>query len=206
MKSSLHMIFVGALALSFTGHASALCIASTGVSSDTPSNGIPSSTYEYTVINGCSPEDQPMLDDFFLPYFPDAGISNIEVPEGWTYSIEPGNDIFNLPNAGVIEFDADTPFGYYGSNGFSYTADYDVGIDGPFAMDLTKDGGSYRIFGDPLIPASPEAVAALGTVATPEPSLVALLSLGVGALIAYANHRGPRGRSSVVPSGSSILN
>jgi len=37
-------------------------------------------TYDFLVQNGCHPNAQPLLTDFSIPYFSDAGISNITVP------------------------------------------------------------------------------------------------------------------------------
>ncbi len=179
----LRVILIAAFAAILTaGQAYALCIASTGVSSVTPE---PSGTFEYLVSNGCNTVDQPLLDDFFIPYFSDAGISDITTPDGWTYSIEPTNNVFDLPGAGVIEFDATPAVGYFGGD-FSYTASYSAGIEGPFLMDLTKDGNSYQVSGDPLIPASPDALNALGSAAVPEPSSIGLLTIGFCAIVLVA--------------------
>jgi hypothetical protein len=160
-----------------TGQARAICVTSTDVTSTvTPSGSI--FTYDFSVLNGCRINDQPLLADFFLPYFSDAGVSDIVVPDDWSYSIDPSDDLFDLSNAGVIEFESATPLGYSYTSGFSYAADYG-GIEGPFAMSLTTDGVSSTLFGDPLIPASPDAVSALGTAAVPEPSTTAPLILGL---------------------------
>lgn len=185
-----HAILIAAFAALSAGQAYASCIASTGVSSVTPE---PSGTFEYFVSNACNSVDQPLLDDFFLPYFSDAGISDIVVPEGWTYSIEASNNVFDLPGAGVIEFDATPAAGYF-TGDFSYTASYSAGIEGPFLMDLTKDGNNYQVSGDPLIPASPDAIAALGSAATPEPSTTALISIGLCAIVLAARRRQPQQR------------
>jgi len=179
------VILAAAFAVLTASHAYALCIASTGVASVTPE---PSGTFEYFVSNGCNTVDQPLLDNFFLPYFSDAGISDIVVPDGWTYSIEASNNVFNLPGAGAIEFDASPAVGYF-TDDFSYTASYSAGIEGPFLMDLTKDGNSYQVSGDPLIPASPEALNALGGATVPEPSITALLAIGLCAIVLVAKRR-----------------
>lgn len=163
------IILLLALAAALTaGRAHALCVASTDVTSVVIASDS-SYTYDFSAVNGCHGNDQPLLPGYYLPYFSDAGISDIVVPDGWSYSIDTGDDLFDLPNAGVIEFESATPLGYAFPAGFSYQADY-AGIDGPFAMSLTTDGVPSTLFGDPLIPGSPEAIAALGSAAAPEPS------------------------------------
>ena len=119
------------------------------------------------------------MNDFYLPYFADAGISGIRVPTGWTYSIQSANNVFGLAKAGAIEFVATPSVGYYGSDQFSYTANYASGIEGPYLMDLTSAAGApYQISGDPLIPASPDALAALSSP-VPEPSTTAVIAIAL---------------------------
>ncbi len=71
------------------------------VSDGVTNNGDGTWTYSYTVNNTSRPEDggpdarQPILVDWELPWFGDAGITNIQSPFNWTYSIE---DI-GAPNA-----------------------------------------------------------------------------------------------------------
>ena len=176
------IIFVFAFTAALTtGQAYALCVASTDVTSVV----IPSDlnfTYDFSATNGCRIDDQPLLTNFFLPYFSDAGISDIVVPTGWSYSIDTSDNLFDLANAGVIEFESATPLGYSFPSGFSYTADY-AGIDGPFAMTLITDGVPSTLFGDPMIPGSPDAVAALGGTAVPEPSITVPLAIGLCAMM-----------------------
>lgn len=188
------IIFVVALAAALTaGQAYALCVASTDVTSTvTPSDS--SYIYDFSATNGCHGNDQPLLTDFFLPYFSDAGISDIVVPAGWSYSIDTGDNLFDLANAGVIEFESATPLGYSFTSGFSYTADY-TGIEGPFAMSLTTNGVPSTLFGDPMIPGSPDAVAALGGTSVPEPSTTAVLGIPLCAMMLglrrRSHHRRP---------------
>ncbi|HEX3865752.1 MAG TPA: PEP-CTERM sorting domain-containing protein [Gemmatimonadaceae bacterium] len=195
-----------ALLLAAPVSARALCAAGTVVNGNVTATGPGVWTYYFSVLNGCVPNHQPLMTDFFLPYFSDAGLSNFVLPPEddqtfngsvvWTYSIDPNDDLFGLPDAGVIDYHVTVtpPFEvlpdqtepgvpYYGASGFSFTADYGA-IEGPYAIQLIPyDDGNYvgtqYVFGDPPIPASPLAIAALGaTTATPEPSTLTLLATG----------------------------
>jgi PEP-CTERM motif len=195
-----------ALALAVTGMAAsgpawALCVAGNDVDGTVAQTGAASWTYNYSVLNGCVPDHQPLLTNFYLPYFPDAGITDINVAATdingvtWTYSIDPNDNLFGLAGAGVIDFQitsmTDVGFGsplllpgagYGGWTGFSFTADYGS-VEGPWAMLLTAyDGGQYdmttTLYGDPPIPASPDTLAALNAT-VPEPGTLGLLAIGL---------------------------
>ena len=163
--------------------------------------------------NGCDPDHQPFLTDFYIPYFSDAGIADIVLPPPntttfapsvitWTDTIDPDDDLFDLAGAGVIDFQVtatpeieaspgqDAPgVGYYFASGFSFTAPF-APVDGPYAI-LEALPPTYTttttLFGDPSIPGSPDTIAALAG-ATPEPGTPALLITGFG-LIALAAKR-----------------
>ena len=127
---------------------------------------------------------------FAVPYFTDAGITSIDSPTGWTYTIA-DVDTFGLGfGAKTLQWKlADLisstgtifPGGYL--SGFGYTANYGP-VKGPF---LVSDGMLNSVIGDPAIPGSPNALAAglqpLGVTAVPEPSggafLYSLLVAGV---------------------------
>jgi hypothetical protein len=182
----------------------ATCATDTFVSDYSVTQNSGTWTYNYFVQNGCAPNQQPLLTDFFLPYFSDANVSNIGVPgldnstlppTSWAYTIEAGNDLFNLgAGAGVIDFQvtslanvADGEFlpgvGYYGAIDFTLTSNY-APVKGPYAMLLTNyDGGNYdtttELFGDPSIPGSPDTLAALKAVPTPEPDVLELIAAGL---------------------------
>ena len=112
--------------------------------------------------NGCAPNHQQLLTDFYVPYFADAGIANIGVPGldnsaippiTWTYSIDPTDDLSGL-GAGVIDFHVTSStdvspteslpgVGYYGSSNFSFTSRF-APVKGPYAMLQTAyAGGLY---------------------------------------------------------------
>ena len=190
MRLNGHIILATALiSLAASGDAYAICAEDTDVTSMVTQQG-PVWLYDFTVQNGCHSPIQPLLSDFYIPYFADAGIANITMPAvtntapvAWTYSIEPLNDLFQL-GTGVIDFHAATPIGYDGYAGFTFTANYD-GVKGPFAMNLSTG----TLFGDPQIPASPDTIAALDRAAVPEPRLYGVTGLAIMVLLAVAWRR-----------------
>jgi hypothetical protein len=188
------------IALGLSGQAWAICAGSSFVFdfSVTELNG--TWTYDYSVENGCAPNQQQLLTDFYLPYFADAGIANITVPAQdnsaipaitWSYSKDANNDLFGL-GAGVIDFHVTSTtdvsptlslpgVGYYGSSGFSFTSSF-APVKGPYALLQTAyAGGLYDsttlLFGDPSIPGSPDTVSALSAAATPEPGTMGSLAI-----------------------------
>jgi len=192
----------------------ALCVLpgifSTSVVSTTSSTWI----YNFTVNNGCG--SGGFLTDVFLPYFSDAGITDITVPTdntsmypgstvSWSATIEPSNDVFGLAGAGAIDFHVTVspelliapgePLpgvdGTYFSSGFSFTASYD-GVKGPSGAEVAEFGGGDRFFSvDPLIPGSPLTLAALDATptTTPEPATLTLLATGFVGLAAVVKKR-----------------
>lgn len=184
------------------GHGFATCVANSEVFGTPLQTGPAMWTYSFSVVNGCDFNNQQFMTNFYVPYFPDANIANITVPGPdttstsstitWTATVEAGNDLFNLPDAGVIDFQVTaTPalegepgqtapgVGYYGANGFSFTSTF-APVDGPYAIlqylppDYTT---TTTVFGDPPIPGSPETIAALEGTALPEPNTTVLLAL-----------------------------
>ncbi|MHB8744433.1 MAG: hypothetical protein ACYC9L_15105 [Sulfuricaulis sp.] len=194
------------IGMAVSGHAWAICVSSTGVFGTATQTGATSWTYDFTVQNGCAPNHQPLLTNFYIPYFADAGIASITVPLpdttsttstiSWTAAIEPNNNIFNLAGAGVIDFQVTASpelqvgpnlyaagVGYYGASGFSFTANYGD-VKGPYAILQTPyNGGTYTgttmLFGDPPIPGSPNTIAALALANVPIPGAAALLASGL---------------------------
>lgn len=171
MKAASRFLFTSAILALFSSHAWAICAVGDNVTSTVTEQSPGIWLYDFSVLNGCNTRNQPFLSDFYIPYFADAGIANITMPTtsltspvSWNYSIEPTNDIFGL-GTGVIDFHAATPVGYAFYSDFTYTANYD-GVKGPFAMDLTTG----RLFGDPMIPGSPDTIAALNASPVPEPA------------------------------------
>ncbi len=187
--------------------AKAICSVSSGVYDYSVTQTAPSTwNYDYLVENGCAPNHQPLLTDFYVPYFADAGIANITVPDAtlWSYAIQPNNNLFNLAGAGVIDFHVtwqtqvfdsqgnlvmQNGLGYYGANGFTFTSGF-APVKGPFAIQQTAwNGGLYNqssvTFGDPSIPGSPDTISALNAVAAPEPAFAWLLAAGVLGMAAF---------------------
>jgi hypothetical protein len=183
-RSFLAVVLTAALTAS---HAYAICVVGDSVTSTVTPSG-QTFVFDFSVLNGCNTVSQPFLTDFFVPYFSDAGISNIVVPDGWSDTIDAGDDLFGLAGAGVIDFESATPLGYSFTSGFSYTADFD-GVEGPFAISLTTDGVGSTVFGDPLIPGSPDTLAALSEASTPEPSTSVLLAIGLCSMIPRVRQR-----------------
>jgi hypothetical protein len=93
------------LGLAASGQAWAICAGDTSVTDFSITQNAGVWTYDFLVQNGCRPNAQPLLTDFFIPYFSDAGISNITVPAPdnsalpsitWTYSIQPNKTMFSV--------------------------------------------------------------------------------------------------------------
>jgi hypothetical protein len=181
MKMPERIIIFAALATVLTaGQSYADCVTSHDVTGTVTTSG-PSSDYAFTVTNGCAGDHE--LTGFYLPYFTDADISDIVAPTGWSYSIDTSDNLFGLANAGVIDFTAGTPLvGFSFASGFGYTSNYS-GVEGPDAISLTTNGVNSTVFGDPPIPGSPDALAALRTTTVPEPSTVALLAIALCAMV-----------------------
>src|SRR5215472_7362304 len=110
-RTALRLVLMAGFAV---GQAYAICAASSSVFGDSLQTDPVTWTYNLSVINGCDFANQPFMTDFYIPYFPDAGIANIMVPPPdtmsttstitWTYTIDPTNNLFNLTGAGVIDF------------------------------------------------------------------------------------------------------
>ncbi len=131
-------------------------------------------------IGGIPISDLNMTNNFYIPYFSDAGITNISSPTGWSFSIENNNDLFNLGNnAGVLhwstspgnELPLDTPL-----SGFTYSSSITNSVKAPFKIEYSL--GGFRI-GDPPIPASPLAIAAGLPAITTVPLPASLWLMGV---------------------------
>ena len=122
----------------------------------------------------------PLIKDFSLPYFSDAGIADISEPSDWSFEILSGNK-FGLQGADTLHWTTSVPaseirkFGPAGV--FGFTANY-AAAKGPFVVAFT-DFGSFS--GDPAVPASPLALAAglVPITSVPEPSSSAMLLLGL---------------------------
>jgi hypothetical protein len=154
-------------------------------------------TFTYGVVvtgNGGEIGDTQFLLDFYLPWFPDMGIANVATSPEWTYSVDPSDNMFGI-GGGVMRFQFyDADYGYVQAN-LSFQADY-VGVEGPYHSVLadTVTGGTVQIWGDPLIPASPETLQALSAV--PEPAEAASMLAGLGLLGVVARRRARAGRGA----------
>lgn len=144
-------------------------------------------------INGVPVEDAHLLTNkFYVPYFSDAGITAINSPSGWSYTIESTNDLFSLGNsAGVIHWSASAgnELALYDTlSGFTYTSSFTSSVKAPFRLEYTS-GASLE--GDPPIPASPSAIAAgLTPISTvPVPASIWLFGSGLLGLIGLGRSR-----------------
>ena len=184
----LRTLFLTAFAaLAFTAtHANATCVANYLIPSSTLATSSGTTVYSYSIVAGCVPSVQ--FDEFFVPYFSDAGISNITVPAGWGYTIT-SSDLFGLGSgAGALEFIPNSPLTgeTYGqtTTGISFTSPY-APINGPLGVtsQYPGSGGPVTTISDPPVPGSPEAIAALSGV--PEPATKTLMLLGVIAVVGF---------------------
>ncbi|HFD12093.1 MAG TPA: hypothetical protein ENJ32_06465 [Crenotrichaceae bacterium] len=143
-------------------------------------------------ISGLTIPEAFKTTDFYLPYFSDAGISNISSPAGWTSMIESSNDRFNLGNgAGVIHWHALSghELGLDSTlSGFIYTSTLTGSVKAPFSLDYI---GAGPWDGDPPIPASPSAIAAgLPKIsAVPIPAAVWLFLTGILSLFGLQSRK-----------------
>ncbi len=203
LKTCRSAALVALVAAAAPSQAHALCVANSFLfGTVTPLTGS-TWVFQYMVQNGCSPGGQQLMTDFFVPYFTDAGITDITVPSPdvtsttstitWTATILPDN-LFGLPGAGVIDFHVTaTPefdplpgqpepgVGYYGASGFSYVANYGAIESQGAIQQIPYAGGTYPgstlLFVDPPIPDSPMARGAL--TSTPEPGTMSLAAIGI---------------------------
>ncbi len=214
MKIHTGIILAALSAVFVTGQARAICVANSSVSGTATQTGPALWTYNFNVQNGCAPNNQPFLTDFYIPYFSDAGIADIVLPAPdtmsttssitWTDTIDPNDNLFGLSGAGVIDFEVtatpkleafpgqDAPgVGYYFATGFSFTAPF-APVEGPYAI-LQSLPPTYTttttLFGDPAIPGSPNTIAALAATAAPEPGTTALLMMGLGLIAMVVRKR-----------------
>ncbi|MGD0959488.1 MAG: hypothetical protein ABSB19_06750 [Methylomonas sp.] len=212
------------LAPAFLFHASisfALCeFGSPNVVSTVAELSPSSYQYDYDVsgftLGSCSPNSPSYQNSFALPYFPDANISAIVTPAGWSYQIL-NEDFFNLGHGAETLVWATTGAGipnyYYTYNpttnvttftpsgnldGFGYTAAYSP-VSGPdFVSNQGFNlNGIAAAIGDPAVPSSPSAISAGLTTplplssAAPEPPIGLLLPLGILLLSAIKPNRKP---------------
>ena len=102
-----------------------------------------------------------ITDEFFVPFFPDAGFTTVSSPTGWTGTVEANNDLFRLGyNAGVIHWTASTGHELAlndSLSGFIYSSAIASSVKAPFRLHYTVGSTAD---GDPPIPASPLALQA----------------------------------------------
>jgi len=168
--------------------------------------------YEFTISNldvwgDPYSVDQFTIVGFNLPYFSDAGITDIHTPDNvyWAWSII-DDDSFGLGHGaktlhwgsgGSIHPGGSFPDYYFGGDGsntisfpgqtlggFSFVANFSP-VSAPVIWDMYGGG---TLIGDPALPGSPDAIASglsdpLPVVSIPEPDTYAMLLAGLGLLV-----------------------
>lgn len=170
--------------------------------------------YQLTIHNDSESHDfgaygpVPWVYWVMIPYFADAGVTNITCPgtcwnalsgQGWFWSTPSVNSVGGTPGFGnpndlalSWEWPADTPVLGPGTSlsGFGFTASY-APVKGPFNLRFAL-GQAY--FGDPAIPGSPLALAAgyvepYPVTGVPEAGTYAMLLAGLAWLGVVARRR-----------------
>ena len=157
----------------------------------------------------CNSFSYQNVSEFYMPYFADMSITNINQSAGWTHDVEANNDLFGV-GGGVVHFSLATsgafaPFTYSFNAGFapilSQSIILAVDQDGQSTSTLIPMGPQQflGVFGGVfLMPGSPDAVAEFPT-AVPEPSSAAMLAAGL-ALVGFTTSRRKRGAQGKVQS------
>ncbi len=162
-------------------------------------------------FNGAS---VPFVYWFMVPYFADAGITDITCPgtcwndspgAGWFWSTPKVNEVGGSPGFGhpdspylsrALSWDwsSDVPVLEPGTSltGFGFTASY-APVKGPFNLRFAL---GEELIGDPAVPGSPFARAAgyvepFPVAGVPEPGTWALLLAGLGWLVFVVSRRSP---------------
>jgi len=138
------------------------------------------------------------LTDFYLPYFADMGIQNVQQSEGWSSAVEASNDLFGI-GGGVLHFSWSGSFMSGYSVDVTFQAAYGA-TPGVVALTTLGAGGADTIwlsgpqtgpFGNALPPVmvvgSPDAIAAMPAV--PEPATYAMLFAGLALMGVVARKR-----------------
>jgi hypothetical protein len=156
------------------------------VSSTVIRSGAETWDYRFTVFNTSVDNS---VTSYEIPWFDDAGITNITGPSGWNYSTSESafgpypamSLVWNYPANPIAPGES--------LSGFGFTASY-APVKGPFALGF--DNGAM-FMGDPAIPGSPLAGDAGYTkpfpvTSVPEPETYAMMLAGLG-LLGFAARR-----------------
>ncbi len=144
-------------------------------------------------ILGVSIPNLYKADNFYVPYFPDAGVLSISSPVGWSAVVEDSNDLFTLgSSAGVIHWTASAgnELALYSSlSGFIYTSSIASSVEAPFRFQYNFDGRS--IDGNLPIPGSSLALKAGLPILTavPAPAAAWLFGSGLLGVIGFARRK-----------------
>ncbi|MRW94532.1 PEP-CTERM sorting domain-containing protein [Duganella sp. FT80W] len=129
--------------------------------------------------------EQTKLTGYIVPYYTDAGISDITAATGWTITTASSNP-FGLETAGTLIFTATTGYEIAAGaslGGFSYVAGYGP-VEAPFMAGFI----GFSLVGDPSIPGSPSALGD-GLQPVPEPATYGMMLAGLGLLGLLAGRR-----------------
>ncbi|MFA9217945.1 MAG: PEP-CTERM sorting domain-containing protein [Sphingomonadaceae bacterium] len=189
-------------ALQAPAQASAIVAPTPTISESVTKNSDGLYVYQFSIINSLgglyNPNNLPLeampymsLQSIEIPYFNDHGIQGeIMLADGWSQSIiatppytfaSPNELVLTAPDGGLAVGQA--------SGVFSYTSIY-APVKAPYSGTYAF---GWKFYGDPLIPGSPDALAAgypsAQLPAVPEPDSIAMLVLGLGLLAGVARRQ-----------------
>ena len=177
-------------------------IGETGSVSDiVTQTGSASWIYQLSISNPINPQyiGQASVVSLVVPYFSDAGISNITDPSNWTHSIIAVTPTSDLLTQAYPKVTQELVWSTTGAgvtpgqslSGFGFTASYGP-VKGPYLLGESYYQRPLSKLIDPPIPGSPNTIAAGFTQSLapiPEPETYSLMLAGLGLLGFMARRR-----------------